>query len=106
MEPKVREYLTKLRAGSVPGNQGRLRGHRRRPGKDTRWHDVALLKPQTTTKEEVAGAQEEQRSSWGSIPHGNAAKKNADIDTSTLGLPKDPNAPPATTPPATAPIKQ
>ena len=24
------------------------------PGKDTRWHDVATLKPQTTTKEEVA----------------------------------------------------
>jgi hypothetical protein len=24
------------------------------PGKDTRWQDVAQLKPQTTTKEEVA----------------------------------------------------
>ena len=31
------------------------------PGKDTRWHDVAQLKPQTTTKEEVAAAHQRHK---------------------------------------------
>ena len=54
MEPKIRVFLTMLARGRLPGNPRGLRGYRRRAGKDTRWKDVAQLKPQTTTKEEVA----------------------------------------------------
>ncbi len=105
MQPKVRELLNKLRTQAFLEIKDGYVDTGAVPGKDTRWHDVAVLKPQTTTKEEVL-AHKKKKKFLGVIPHGNAAKKNADIDTSTLGLPKDPNAPPATTPPATAPIKQ
>ena len=76
------------------------------PGKDTRWHDVAVLKPQTTTKEEVQ-ARAHRKRFLGVIPHGQKVKKT-DIDTSALGAPKEPPAAkePAKEPPATAPIKQ
>ena len=66
--PKVREYCSpgcataflEIRDGYVDTGAA--------PGKDTRWHDVAQMKPQTTTKEEVA-ARRRRKLLW-IIPYG------------------------------------
>ena len=54
MEPKIREFLTRLREEAFLEIKDGYVDSGAAPGKDTRWHDVAQLKPQTTTKEEVA----------------------------------------------------
>jgi peptidyl-prolyl cis-trans isomerase SurA len=54
MEPKIREYLTVLRQEAFLEIKEGYTDSGQAPGKDTRWHDVAQLKPQTITKEEVA----------------------------------------------------
>ena len=54
MEPKIREYLTRLRQQAFLEIKEGYVDSGAAPGKDTRWQDVAQLKPQTTTKEEVA----------------------------------------------------
>jgi peptidyl-prolyl cis-trans isomerase SurA len=54
MEPKIREFLTRLRTEAFLEIKDGYIDSGAAPGKDTRWHDVAQLKPQTTTKEEVA----------------------------------------------------
>jgi parvulin-like peptidyl-prolyl isomerase len=54
MEPKIREFLTRLREEAFLEIKDGYLDSGAAPGKDTRWHDVAQLKPQTTTKEEVA----------------------------------------------------
>jgi peptidyl-prolyl cis-trans isomerase SurA len=54
MEPKIREYLTRLRMQAFLEIKEGYVDSGAAPGKDTRWQDVAQLKPQTTTKEEVA----------------------------------------------------
>jgi parvulin-like peptidyl-prolyl isomerase len=54
MEPKIREFLTRLRAEAFLEIKDGYIDSGAAPGKDTRWRDVAQLKPQTTTKEEVA----------------------------------------------------
>jgi parvulin-like peptidyl-prolyl isomerase len=54
MEPKVREYLTRLREDAFLEIKEGYVDSGAAPGKDTRWRDVAQLKPETTTKEEVA----------------------------------------------------
>jgi parvulin-like peptidyl-prolyl isomerase len=54
MQPKVREFLTKLReVAFLEIRQGYVDSGAA-PGKDTAWKDPAQLKPETTTKEEVA----------------------------------------------------
>ena len=54
MEPKIREFLTRLRQEAYLQIKDGYVDSGAAPGKDTRWQDVAQLKPQTTTKEEVA----------------------------------------------------
>ena len=54
IEPKVREYLTRLREEAFLEIKEGYVDSGAAPGKDTHWKDVATLKPQTTTKEEVA----------------------------------------------------
>jgi len=54
MTPKIREFLTRLRTEAFLEIKDGYIDSGAAPGKDTRWHDVAQLKPQTTTKEEVA----------------------------------------------------
>ena len=53
MEPKVREYLTRLREEAFLQIKDGYVDTGAAPGKDTRWQEVAQLKPATTTKEEV-----------------------------------------------------
>jgi hypothetical protein len=54
MEPKVRLFLTSLREDAFLEIKEGYVDSGAAPAKDTRWKDVAQLKPQTTTKEEVA----------------------------------------------------
>lgn len=54
MEGKVRIFLTSLREDAFLEIKEGYVDNGAAPGKDTRWKDVAQLKPQTTTKEEVA----------------------------------------------------
>ncbi len=54
MQPKVRVYLTSLREDAFLEIKEGYIDSGAAPAKDTRWKDVAQLKPQTTTKEEVA----------------------------------------------------
>ena len=53
MEPKMREYLTKLREEAFLQIKDGYVDTGAAPGKDTRWQEVAQLKPALTTKEEV-----------------------------------------------------
>ncbi len=68
MEPKVREYLTRLREQAFLEIKDGYVDSGAAPGKDTRWRDVQELKPQTTTKEEVAARK--KKKFLGVIPHG------------------------------------
>jgi parvulin-like peptidyl-prolyl isomerase len=68
MEPKVRAYLTKLRREAYLEVRDGYVDTGAAPGQDTTWHDVAEIKPQTTTKEEVAARQ--RKRFLGVIPYG------------------------------------
>ena len=70
MEPKVRELLSRLREEAFLEIKDGYVDSGAVPGKDTRWKDVATLKPQTTTKEEVA-ARRKKKLLW-VIPMGTA----------------------------------
>jgi peptidyl-prolyl cis-trans isomerase SurA len=53
MQPKVREYLTQLRLEAFLQIKDGYVDSGAAPGQDTRWKEVAQLKPALTTKEEV-----------------------------------------------------
>ena len=100
MEPKIRELLTRLRANAFLEIKDGYVDSGAAPGKDTRWHDVAQLKPQTTTKEEVA-ARSKNRKKLLFIPiPGTSRKSEATVES----LPVPP--PPAATGTDPAPVKQ
>jgi parvulin-like peptidyl-prolyl isomerase len=62
--PKVREYLTELRMNSFLEIREGFIDSGAAPGKDTKWTDPALLKPETVTKEEVASQTRRKRLLW------------------------------------------
>jgi len=68
VEPKARIFLSRLREDAFLEIKEGYVDSGAVPGKDTRWKDVAALKPQTTTKEEVA-ARRKKHILW-VIPHG------------------------------------
>jgi peptidyl-prolyl cis-trans isomerase SurA len=70
MEVKVRAFLTTLREDAFLEIKEGYVDSGASPGKDTRWKDVAQLKAQTTTKEEVA-ARRKKHLLW-VIPFGSA----------------------------------
>ncbi|HLK47879.1 MAG TPA: peptidylprolyl isomerase [Bryobacteraceae bacterium] len=88
MEPKVREYLTRLREDAFLQIKDGYVDSGAAPGKDTRWQDVATLKPETTTKEEVAAKR--KRKLLKIIPLGSA---KSSVDTPAPAAPAA--APPA-----------
>jgi parvulin-like peptidyl-prolyl isomerase len=53
MQPKVREYLTQLRRQAFLQIKPGFVDTGAAPGQDTKWQDVAQLKPETITKAEV-----------------------------------------------------
>ena len=68
MQPKVRVFLTKLRRDAYLEIRAGYVDTGAAPGQDTSWHDVAEVKPQTTTKEAVAAQQ--RKKFLGVIPYG------------------------------------
>jgi hypothetical protein len=103
MEPKIREYLTKLREEAFLQIKDGYTDTGAAPGKDTRWKDVAQLKPQTTTKEEVASRVKHHKKVL-FIPIPGTSKSTPAAAPVSPGTAPAPATPPAA-PPA-APIKQ
>jgi len=64
MNAKVRTYLTKLREDAFLEIKKGYVDSGAAPGKDTSWKDVAQLKPQTVTKEEVATHRKRKHLLW------------------------------------------
>jgi peptidyl-prolyl cis-trans isomerase SurA len=76
MEPKVREFLTRLRQEAFLQIKDGYVDSGAAPGKDTRWQEVAQLKPALTTKEEVMSRAKGRKKVLGvSIPGTTAAAK-------------------------------
>jgi parvulin-like peptidyl-prolyl isomerase len=111
MEPKLREYENKLRTAAFLEIKDGYVDSGAVPGKDTRWHEVVGLKPETTTKEEVA-AHRRRKKFLGVIPHGSVAPGTKETTPSRAASSQLRNSPasqgpaPADMPPPTAPIKQ
>ena len=85
MQPKVRAYLTKLREDAFLEIRAGYVDSGAAPGKDTSWKDVAQLKPQTVTKEEVAARKKHKKLLFIPIPGTNVnkpASKTAQPDNS------------------------
>ncbi len=94
MQPKVREYLTKLREQAFLEIREGYVDSGAAPGKDTGWKDPAQLKPETTTKEEVAARKRKRL--LGIIPRKSApAKPASDSDPAKASTVPAPTPPPA-----------
>jgi len=108
VEPKLREYLTKLRVDAFLEIKEGYVDSGAAPGKDTSWQDVAEIKPQTTTKEETLARR--RKYILGIIPHGRvgAARPAAPAAAPPAQTaPPAPAPPPAPNPPGTeTPLKQ
>lgn len=63
-QPKIREYLTKLRQDAFLEIKDGYLDASAAPGKNTRWTDPAQLKPETVTKDEVANRSRRKRLLW------------------------------------------
>ena len=102
MQPKVRDYLTKLREDAFLEIRGGYVDSGAAPGKDTNWKDPAQLKPETVTKEEVA-AHRKRKLLW-VIPAGHKKVKPGEVGgppaTPAAGAAASQPAPAATAPPA------
>jgi len=103
MEPKIREYLTRLRMQAFLEIKEGYLDSGAAPGKDTRWLDVAQLKPQTTTKEEVASRGGRHKRLF-VIPVPFTATK-VPVPATSPDVPEAP-APPSDKPDAAVPVKQ
>jgi parvulin-like peptidyl-prolyl isomerase len=96
MEPKVREYLTRLREDAFLQIKEGYVDSGAAPGKDTRWQDAVELKPQTTTKEEVAAKR--KRKLLKVIPLGSAKSSAGTAPPAPAAAPAAGEAPPAAKP--------
>jgi peptidyl-prolyl cis-trans isomerase SurA len=96
MEPKVREYLTRLREDAFLQIKEGYVDSGAAPGKDTRWQDAVELKPQTTTKEEVAAKR--KRKLLKVIPLGSAKSSAGTAPSAPAAAPAAGVAPPAAKP--------
>jgi parvulin-like peptidyl-prolyl isomerase len=103
MEPRIREFLTRLRTEAFLEIKDGYIDSGAAPGKDTRWRDVAQLKPQTTTKEEVA-ARVKRHKKLLFIPIPGTSKKAPASEVSPA-IPAPPDAPAEKKEPAPAPAK-
>jgi len=92
MEPKIREFLTRLRTEAFLEIKDGYIDSGAAPGKDTRWRDVAQLKPQTTTKEEVA-ARVKRHKKLLFIPIPGTTKKASPADVNLTAPPPAPEKP-------------
>ena len=97
MEGKVRIFLTGLREDAFLEIKEGYIDSGAAPAKDTRWKEVAQLKPQTTTKEEVA-ARRKRHLLW-VIPAGSVKQPKPKSKTATVAdkVPAKPAEKPAET---------
>jgi peptidyl-prolyl cis-trans isomerase SurA len=102
MEGKVRIFLTGLREDAFLEIKEGYIDSGAAPAKDTRWKDVAQLKPQTTTKEEVA-ARRKRHLLW-VIPAGTV--KEAKPKAKTVAVADKAPAPPAEKPAESAAVPE
>ena len=104
VQPKVdveaRKFLSRLREDAFLQIKEGYVDSGAVPGKDTRWQDMAQLKPQTTTKEEVA-ARRKKHILW-VIPAGTVNDTKTKGKTTTPSTPSAPAATPAADPAKTA----
>jgi len=111
MQPKLREYLNKLRISAFLEIKDGYIDTGAVPGKDTRWHEVVGLKPETTTKEEVA-AHRKRKKFLGVVPHGSVAPGTKETTPSkayasgSRSSSASQGPAPADMPPPSAPVKQ
>lgn len=77
MQPKLRTYLTQLRQDAFLEIRGGYVDSGAAPNKDTSWKDPSVLKPQTTTKEEVAARKHKKKMMGVSVPFTSTAPKQA-----------------------------
>jgi hypothetical protein len=109
MQPKLRAYLTRLRQDAFLQIREGYVDTGAAPGKDTSWQDVAQLKPETTTKEEVAARRKKKflgiipHGHQGSVPAASAPAAGSAPAASGPGAPATPAAPAAAAPPAVTP---
>lgn len=101
MQPKVRELLTKLREDAFLEVRAGYVDSGAAPGKSTAWIDPAQLKPETTTKEEVASHHHMKRLLWTFPVPG--TDKNANFPSAPASGPKGANATASTNGPASDP---
>jgi peptidyl-prolyl cis-trans isomerase SurA len=97
IEPKMRDYLNKLRQEAFLEIKDGYVDTGAVPGKDTRWHEVVGLKPETTTKEEVA-AHRKRKKFLGVIAHGSVAPGTKENSASKMPAPQISAATNSTTP--------
>ena len=96
MGPKVREFLTKLRQNAFLQIREGYTDSGAAPGKDTTWREAAQIKPQTTTKAEVAALQ--KKKFLGLIPYGRVGPTKPApgvYQPAAADQPSPPAAPPA-----------
>ncbi|MGA3017703.1 MAG: peptidylprolyl isomerase [Bryobacteraceae bacterium] len=115
LEPKVREFLTQLRQQAYLQIKDGYVDSGAAPGKDTRWQEVAMLKPPVTTKEEVTARAKPHHKKvlFMPIPGTTASikvpkQRKAADDLQAVNNPPPPKASKMPLPPAAAvaPIKQ
>lgn len=90
--PKLREYLTQLRANAYLEIKPGYTDSAAAPGKDTTWQDALAIKPETTTKEAVAS--HAHKKFLHLIPYGHVSQPKDD----------SPAAPPTVTPVPQTPV--
>ena len=104
MEGKVRIFLTGLREDAFLEIKEGYIDSGAAPAKDTRWKDVAQLKPQTTTKEEVA-ARRKRHLLW-VIPAGTVKEAKPKAKAKTAAVVDKAPAPPAERPVESAAVPE
>jgi parvulin-like peptidyl-prolyl isomerase len=101
MQPKIREYLTKLREDAFIEIRAGYTDSGAAPGKDTSWKDPSTLKPQTITKAEVAATRKHRL--LGVIPRRSNNVSSSDPSVKTpASAPTAPAATPAPTTPSSS----
>lgn len=100
MQPQLRKYLTSLRQDAFIEIRGGFVDSGAAPGKDTTWRDPATLKPDTTTKEEVAAHSKKKKHVLGMPVPFSGKPAATNIPTPPAPAPAPAAAPAATTPAA------
>jgi parvulin-like peptidyl-prolyl isomerase len=90
MQPSVREFLTKLRMDAFLEIREGYVDSGAAPGKDTAWKDPAQLRPETTTKEEVASRRKRRFLKIIPLPGGGGKEKEEEPAPPVTPVPAPP----------------